>query len=210
MDERRDVGMRPSVLDLSWRRAVAWSLVAIFLCGGCGTPSDRPAGPQTPPGPVEQLPPADPNEAPTPAEAQAEPETTAAKPTTFAPDHIEILPLTELVEAVDDENGPQLNVFLSILDAFGSQMKAPGGVRFELYEHVQRSAEPKGQRIGIWSIDLTDPAENNRYWRDFLRAYEFMLTLGTDASKSRTYVLEATFLRPSGRLSTEWLLRPEN
>ena len=86
-------------------------------------------------------------------------------------------------------------------------MKAPGTLRFELYEHVQRSAEPKGQRIAIWTdIDLTDATENNRYWQDFLRAYEF--TLRTDASRNKTYVLEATFLRPSGRLTTEWLLRP--
>ncbi len=209
MDERMNVGVRLWALDLSWKRAVSWSLAAIFLCSGCGTPSDVSSVPQTTPPPVEQLSPVEPNETSQPTTSDVKPGPAAVKPASFAPVRIEILPLTELVELTDGQSGTQLDVFLSVLDAFGSQMKAPGTLRFELYEHVQRSAEPKGQRIAIWpDIDLTNPVENHRYWRDFLRAYEF--TLRTDASKGKTYVLEATCLRPDGRLSTEWLLKPGN
>jgi hypothetical protein len=134
-----------------------------------------------------------------------EPEPVAAS-NGFAPTQVEILPLTELV---DGEQGTRLNAYVSLLDAFGEKVKAPGTFRFELYEYVQRSAEPKGPRLAIWpDIDLTDPAENQEYWRDFLRAYEF--TFASQASRSQTYILEVTCRYPDGRrLSTEWELRPE-
>jgi len=79
----------------------------------------------------------------------------------------------------------------------------PGVFRFELYERVVRSAEPKGRRIVIWpDIDLTGAAENNEYWRDFLRAYEFNLPF--EAQIKQCYILQVTYLSPSGkRLSAE-------
>jgi hypothetical protein len=125
----------------------------------------------------------------------------------FAPSRISILPLTEL--AASGEGQPVvLSVYVSLLDAFGCQIKAPGSIRLEVYQYVPRSAEPKGQRIIIWpDVDLTDPAQNNKYWRDFLRAYEFSLDAPT--ASGETYILEATFLRPDGRrLSAEFTLRP--
>jgi len=131
-------------------------------------------------------------------------------PTGFSPSQIEVLPLTELTVPADGQQGTQLNVYVSLLDVYNEKIKAPGTLRFELYEYVQRSAEPKGQRIAIWpDVDLNHPVENQRYWRDFLRAYEF--SLGTQASRSKTYILEVTCRCPSGkRLSAEWSLKPEN
>jgi len=94
-----------------------------------------------------------------------------------------------------------LNAYVGLLDAFGCQIKAPGVLRFELYQYVPRSAEPKGQRLAIWpDIDLTHPATNNRYWLDFLRAYEFKLD--APAGLNETYVLEATCMCPDGRRLT--------
>ena len=55
MDDRTNVGMRLSGTPLWWPKAIVWSLVAIFLCSGCGAPTDAPSGPQTAPAPVEQL-----------------------------------------------------------------------------------------------------------------------------------------------------------
>ena len=86
-------------------------------------------------------------------------------------------------------------------------MKAPGVLRFELYEYIPRSAQSKGQRLALWpDIDLTAPAENHKYWRDFLRAYEF--ELDTQAHRDKTYIVEVTCTGPDGkRLSGEYLLR---
>ena len=125
----------------------------------------------------------------------------------YAAAKIDILPLTELAIAGDDDEPSQIRLYVSLLDPFGSQIKSPGIFRFELYRHVQRSAEPKGGRIVIWpDIDLTDPGVNDKSWRDFLRCYQFSLDLTAQAARS--YVLQATCLCPNGRrLSTEFLLK---
>lgn len=170
-------------------------LLALLSVSGCGTPEETPGPAPAAPRPTETR----------PREALERPP--VAKAVGFATARIQILPLTELT---DSGQGPILSVYLALLDAFGSQIKAPGILRFELYEYVPRSADPKGQRIGIWSgvdLDLTDPAKNNNCWRDYLRAYEFKL--GAQADIGETYVLEATCLCPEGkRLSAEFTLKP--
>jgi hypothetical protein len=125
--------------------------------------------------------------------------------TRFAPTKIDILPLTELITTGSQRS--LLNLYVSLLDAFGSQIKSPGVFRMELYEYVQLSANPRGKRIARWSdIDLTDPSVNNKYWNDFLRAYQFDLPL--DQMGSQNYILQITCLCPNGsRLSSDYILR---
>jgi hypothetical protein len=95
---------------------------------------------------------------------------------------------------------------VGLLDGFDCQVKSPVVFRFELYKKVERSAEPKGKRITIWEdIDLTEPGKNNEYWRDFLRAYEFILDFEPIGKPS--YILQVTCLCPDGkRLSAEFAL----
>lgn len=120
----------------------------------------------------------------------------------YAPVKIDILPLTEFVN-VADEDGGEINLYVSFLDSFGAQVKSPGVFRFELYYKVRHAIEPKGKRAVIWpDIDLTGRGENNSYWRDFLRAYEFNLDFRPEEDKS--YVLQVTCMCPNGkRLSAE-------
>lgn len=124
----------------------------------------------------------------------------------YTPEKIDIVPLTEYISDSDAGEESKIKVYVSLLDSFGYQMKSPGIFRFELYERVSRSAEPKGRRIAIWpDNDLTDVVENNRYWRDFLRAYEFSLPF--DPETSQSHILQATCLCPNGkRLSAEFAL----
>lgn len=125
----------------------------------------------------------------------------------YAPVKIDIMPLTELVSPSDPQEDALLNVYVSLLDVFGSQMKSPGVFRFELYEYVRRSAEPKGKRAVIWpDIDLTNAAKNNEHWRDFLRAYQF--NLPCEARSKHDYILQITCMCPNGRrLSAEFTVR---
>ena len=125
----------------------------------------------------------------------------------YNPVKIDIMPLTEFVDAGEAEETSKINVYVSLLDSFGCQEKSPGVFRFELYEYVERSAEPKGRRVAIWpDIDLIDAVENNNHWRDFLRAYEF--NLGFEPQSNQSYVLQATCLCPSGRrLLAEFTLK---
>ena len=124
----------------------------------------------------------------------------------YAPAKVDILPLTELVGGSEKVKASAIKVYVGLLDGFDCQIKSPGVFRFELYKKVERSAEPKGKRITIWpDIDLTEPGENNEYWRDFLRAYEFILDFEPTGRPS--YILQVTCLCPEGkRLSAEFAL----
>ena len=126
----------------------------------------------------------------------------------YTPQEIDVIPLTQFVRTDGQQEIAKIRVFVSLLDAFGSQMKSPAVFRFELYQYLQRSADPKGKRLVHWKpdTDLTDAAENNKYWRDFLRAYEFSLDFWPAGNKD--YVLQATCLCPNGRrLSADFLLK---
>lgn len=128
----------------------------------------------------------------------------------FAPTKINIMPLTEFISPGDARQA-NINLYVSLLDSFGSQIKSPCVFRFELYQKVQRSAEPKGKRVIIWpDIDLTDPVANDEYWRDFLRAYEFNLPFEFRLGRTnQSYILQVTSLCPTGRrLSDEFALNP--
>ena len=124
----------------------------------------------------------------------------------YGPVRIDVLPLTEFEPGRGLDAAGKIKVYVSLLDKFGSEIKAPGVFRFELHQYVERSARQKGRRIAIWpDVDLTDPAENNRYWRDFLRAYLFELDFELQANQR--YMLQVTCLCPSGkRLSEEFTL----
>ena len=165
------------------RESVVCLLSMLLLEGGCG-----PATTKSPP----------------PADNRSELLSVYAP---YNPVKIDIMPLTEVVYVNSPEEKSKIKIYVGLLDSFGCQIKSPGVFRFELYERVVRSAEPKGRRIAIWpDIDLTDVAENNNYWRDFLRAYEFNFDF--EPQSSQGYVLQATCLCPNGkRLSAEFALK---
>ncbi len=129
------------------------------------------------------------------------------QPSGYGPAKIDIMPLTEFTADGAGQNPPQIKAYVSILDAFDCQIKTPVTFRFELYDKVPRSAEPKGKRILLWpDIDLNDAAKNNEYWKDFLRAYEFNLPLELENNKD--YILQITSLYPNGkRISAEFTLK---
>jgi len=130
----------------------------------------------------------------------------------YVPSEAHIVGLTE-IEAVS--SGPwqgKLTVYVDLLDTFGCRVKSPGLFRFELYEFVPRSSQPRGKRIFFpRDIDLTDAAENNKRWRDFLRAYEFKMPLDFEPQPDQSFVLEVTFTTPYGsRLRDTFQLRYQN
>jgi hypothetical protein len=127
--------------------------------------------------------------------------------TRYVPEKIYVLPLTEFVSIPDEPKLSKIKIYVSLLDAFDCQIKTPGTFRFDLHDYIPRSAEPKGKRISIWpDINLTDPVDNNRYWRDHFRAYKF--TLDFTPQRGQSYILEATCFCPNGRrLSATFVLK---
>lgn len=120
----------------------------------------------------------------------------------FTPAKVSILPLTRLVSSSTQSTESYIQAYVTLADEFGAQLKYPGTFRFELYEKVQRSAEPKGQRKKIWpDLDLRGSKQNNKYWQDFLRAYEFHLEFAPDSSQK--YILQVTFLGSEGKRLSE-------
>jgi len=193
-----DCGMR--IADCCAANLAGLLSLLIFLCSGCAqTQAPTPAVAQ-PVGRERAAMAKD--DAP---EAQEPP--LPSVPTGFAPAHIRVLPLTELPGSTASSQTEVLDAYVSLRDASGRQIKAPGVFRFELYQRVLRSGQPKGQRLTIWpDIDLTHPTTNDAYWRDFLRAYEFKLD--TPAGLHETYILEVTYMCPDGRrLTAEYLLK---
>ncbi|MHC4624091.1 MAG: hypothetical protein ACYS4W_09350 [Planctomycetota bacterium] len=127
--------------------------------------------------------------------------------TSYSAAEVDIIPLTEFVSSGTAEGSPEIKAYVSLVDPFGSQVKSPGVFRFELYEYVRHSSESMGRRVSIWpDIDLTGSEENNTYWRDYLRAYEFRLPF--ELRGGRTHVLQVTCLCPTGRrLSDEFVIK---
>ena len=113
----------------------------------------------------------------------------------YSPKKVEILSLSQYVNSPGKDS--HIKVYVAMMDQFNSQIKNAGTFRFELYERILHSAEPKGKRIAIWDdIVLRDAAENNLHWRDFLRAYQFALPIESEIGCD--YILEVTFMSPDG------------
>jgi hypothetical protein len=127
--------------------------------------------------------------------------------TRFGPARIDVLPITSLVRGASDDEST-INVYVCLLDSFDCQIKSPAVFRFELFQHLQHSSEPKGKRLAFWpDIDLMDPANNNNNWQDFLRAYLFSLPLQKTSAENS--ILHVTCLCPTGRrLVADFFIRP--
>ena len=122
----------------------------------------------------------------------------------FAADDVDIIGLTSIKQSTEKPNTSTISAYVNLLDAFDSSFKFPGTFRFELYQFVPRSSQPKGKRIIIWDdYDLKYAAANNRYWNDFLRAYHFELDFESNSLEKGAYVLQVTCLTAEGRRLTD-------
>jgi len=120
--------------------------------------------------------------------------------TQYYPQSIKITPLTSIVKTNGDT---KLRVYVNMLDSIGLQVRSPAIFRFELYQHIQRTAASKGERVAIWpDIDINLDKENQKYWKDFLRSYEFILPFPYPTEAK--YILQLNCITPDGkRIYTE-------
>ena len=118
----------------------------------------------------------------------------------FLPERIRIIGLTEIIPDASLPDEAVLSIYVDIFDAYDSHIKAPATFRFELYEFVPRSSDPRGDRLEIWpDMDLTDGAVNNSYWQDYLRTYNFELPMTFRPAPEATYTLEVTCTTQEGK-----------
>lgn len=119
---------------------------------------------------------------------------------TYEAASVRIVGLTEYKPIDNNIEGALLDIYVDLLDSFASQIKAPGIFRFELYEYVPRSSDPRGTRLSIWpDIDLTDAVLNNEYWQDHLRSYHFQMKTDFTPAVGKSFVLEVTCTTPAAK-----------
>ena len=124
----------------------------------------------------------------------------------YHPTKAVFLPLSEIYIAKKPGEPDTIMAYVALQDYKGSSVKAPAVFRFELYKYQARSIDPAGKRLYIWDdMDLMPFYDNNIYWRDYLRAYEFKFEY--ECHDCKKYVLEVTCTGPTGsRLITSIIL----
>jgi hypothetical protein len=116
----------------------------------------------------------------------------------FVADKIKFNQLTEYA------GNEQINVYVDVLDQFGSRIKASGIWRFELFQQERLTAESKGSRVYLWQdIDLTDAGVNFSAWQDYLRCYKIELVFNADIESGKTYILQAVCTTAEGKRITD-------
>jgi hypothetical protein len=116
----------------------------------------------------------------------------------FVADKIKFNQLTEYI------GNSQINVYIDVLDQFGSRIKASGVWRFELFQYAQRSPESLGTRVYLWQdIDLTDASVNFSAWQDYLRCYKIELVFDAGIESGKKYILQAVCTTAQGKRITD-------
>lgn len=123
------------------------------------------------------------------------------------PAKIDVLPFTKPRSWDDDQIPDGIEVVLRPLDSFGDQTKAIGTFRFELYTFQKADAEPKGKRVGFWEENLCSREMQSLHWDKITRTYRFRLAWTGERIRPGRYVLEVTYLAPSGlRLTDTYIM----
>jgi len=109
----------------------------------------------------------------------------------FAPPRVERTRLLQLSAIQTDPDGQ------TTVRAFVQPVanRADEWYRFELYQYLPRSANPRGKRIRLWpDVNPGKTVAENPLWKPHLRAFEIALPLENGLPKS-TYLLELTVLK---------------
>jgi len=120
----------------------------------------------------------------------------------YTPTSVTVMPLTKFEETSSQPSQTHIHIYVGLIDAYGTQIKSPSTFRFELYEKIALSTQPKGSRIVMWpDMDLNDPKVNNKYWSDFFRAYEFRLAF--EPKQGKSYILQVTAINSDSKRLTD-------
>lgn len=110
-------------------------------------------------------------------------------------DRIRISTLTAFETNPDIPDRMLLKAVVELFNRKDVQIQMPCVLRFELYEFQTLSSNWRGRRLILWDDqNLTSIENNEQYWRDYLRAYEFRLPVNFAPQPQQQYVLEATCL----------------
>jgi hypothetical protein len=117
------------------------------------------------------------------------------------PSRIEIVKPFTRIKSFDRDNTPDgIELLLRAVNSLDNPgLMIVGHVRVELFKFVEASAEPKGQRLDYWDIDLSSAAKQKAFWNQLTQMYEFRL--GVDPAvlpREKSFVLAVTYNSPLG------------
>jgi hypothetical protein len=86
---------------------------------------------------------------------------------------------------------------VEVINHLGEPTNAFGNFLFMLYAFKPHEADPRGQRLDCWEIQLTDTKQNLQYWDSLSRTYKFPLVLRQPLAVGKQAVLEVYFQDPA-------------
>jgi len=87
---------------------------------------------------------------------------------------------------------------VELRNQFDDATMALGTFRFSLYRYQPHQTDPRGKRLDCWSVDLTDPQTNRKYWDSISRTYKVPLAWDKPIPVGTKFVLEVAFSAPEG------------
>jgi len=119
------------------------------------------------------------------------------------PKSIRIHPFTG--RTFDEAGGIKgVDVQIEAVDSYNDKTKAFGDFRFEMYQFVPNSLDPKGKRIATWDESLWEPKKNLLHWDKITRLYVFKLQWDRPIPVGKRVVLLVSFSSPfTDRLTAE-------
>ncbi|MCH8854209.1 MAG: hypothetical protein IID41_16395 [Planctomycetes bacterium] len=108
-----------------------------------------------------------------------------------------VAPFTKPASFDDDALPDGISVVLSAVDKQGERIKITGQIVFELYTYRPASADPKGEQLQTWQLELAGDRDQRTYWHHTTRMYEFPLQVKRDTWPGGTkFVLLARYSNP--------------
>jgi hypothetical protein len=117
-------------------------------------------------------------------------------PSPLLPKSIRLHPFTGARDFGDKGGGIEANV--EIKNYFDDATMALGTFQFSMYRYRPHEDDPRGERIGFWTVDLTNPKTNQQYWDSISRTYKVPLAWDKPVKAGKKFVLEVTFAGPGG------------
>jgi hypothetical protein len=121
----------------------------------------------------------------------------AVVPTQLLPREIRLHPFTG-TRTFDPAGGLRgVEARVEVINHLGEPTNAFGNFLFMLYAFRPHEADPRGQRLDAWAIELAGTKENLQYWDSLSRTYKFPLVLREPLPVGKQAVLEVYFQDPA-------------
>lgn len=115
----------------------------------------------------------------------------------FMPQTAKVLEWTKPISLAADGSADAVDAIVEVRDGTNEQTKVVGVFHFELQS--RRASDRMGERVGFWSVAITDERMTQTYRDPLSRYYHFPLRLEQSPLPAGRYVLGLTLHLPGGK-----------